>query len=123
MPFFATLQKWLFSGELYDPYNEFFVSIHSSLTHTQHTHPSSISGGNIVGDGRFGLVIDNDEALGGKDSGLYMWETKYEFRSDMLPAFVGEEFGKKVSAPPVLMVCISFWLDFLDWAQFEFHPV
>ncbi|KAI0036752.1 gamma-tubulin complex DGRIP91/SPC98 component [Vararia minispora EC-137] len=115
MPFFATLQKWLFSGDLYDPYNEFFVAIHSSLIHIQHTHPSSVSGGDLAGDGGSGLAIDNDEALGDKDGGLRMWETKYEFRSGMLPAFVGEEFGRKIFSTGRSLNFIRYSCHDSDW--------
>jgi hypothetical protein len=31
------------------------------------------------------------------DGGLKLWEAKYQFQEDMLPMFVGEAFGKKVS--------------------------
>ena len=95
MPFFATLQKWLFSGELYDPYNEFFVAANPELAHVQYVHPSTMSGANLAGDSGFGLSTDDDN-LGEKETGLRLWENKYEFRADMLPAFVGEGFGRKV---------------------------
>jgi gamma-tubulin complex component 3 len=100
MPFFATLQKWLFSGELYDPYNEFFVAIDPTLAHIQHVHPSALSGGNLARDGGLGLTVDGDYAIGNKDSGLRLWETKYDFRAGMLPTFVGEDFGRKVCMSP-----------------------
>ncbi|KAF9485312.1 gamma-tubulin complex, DGRIP91/SPC98 component [Pholiota conissans] len=94
-PFFATLHKWLFSGELYDPFEEFFVTADSSLGHVAYVHPSSIPGGinHLSNDDGFGG--DNDEILG-RDNGQKLWETKYRFRKDMLPMFVGESFGKKI---------------------------
>lgn len=100
-PFFATLHKWLFSGELYDPFEEFFVSADSSLGHLNYVHPSSIPGGinSLSNDGGFGGGFngDNDDFSGLRGNGQKLWEAKYRFRKDMLPMFVGEPFGKKVS--------------------------
>jgi len=95
-PFFSTLHKWLFSGELYDPYNEFFVAVNPELAHVQYLlHPISLSG---VGDGVFGALSgEADDISSEREGGLRLWEAKYQFRMDMLPMFVGEAFGKKVT--------------------------
>lgn len=98
-PFFATLHKWLFSGELYDPFSEFFVAMDPEMAHMQYVHPSSLAGGigQLSGDGGFaGTGADNDDILGDREGGLRLWEAKYQFQNDMLPLFVGEAFGKKV---------------------------
>ncbi|KAF9534282.1 gamma-tubulin complex, DGRIP91/SPC98 component [Crepidotus variabilis] len=96
-PFFTTLHKWLFSGELYDPFKEFFVSADSSLGHVNYVHPSSLPGGigSIPNDAVFGSFNDAEERLGLRN-GQKLWEAKYQFRREMLPAFVGESFGKKI---------------------------
>ncbi|KAG6890342.1 hypothetical protein C0992_002167 [Termitomyces sp. T32_za158] len=95
-PFFATLHKWLFSGELYDPFAEFFVTLDQSMTQAQFAHPSPLAGG--IGqpsvDGAFG---GNSDDMLGRENGLKLWETKYQFRKEMLPMFVGEAFGRKYS--------------------------
>lgn len=69
----------------------------SSLGHILYVHPSSIPGGinNLGNDDGFGG--ETDDFLGQRDNGKKLWETKYRFRKDMLPLFVGESFGKKVS--------------------------
>lgn len=98
-PFFATLHKWLFSGELYDPFEEFFVSADSSLGHVPYVHPSSIPGVISTAPNNGGLgggLHDTDNFLELRVNGQKLWETKYRFRKEMLPAFVGESFGKKV---------------------------
>lgn len=98
-PFFSTLHRWLFSGELYDPYSEFFVSVDPELAHLQYLHPSVQAGGptGLSGDGGFGgLGGDNEDLLGEERSGRTLWETKHQFRKEMLPTFVDEEFGKMV---------------------------
>jgi len=98
-PFFETLQKWLFSGELYDPYLEFFVTVDPELAHLQYVYPSSLTNGAgiMIGDGAFGgFNVDQDDLTGERESGLRLWQAKYKFRQEMLPAFVGEGFGRKV---------------------------
>lgn len=98
-PFFATLQKWLFSGELYDPFEEFFVTVDSSHGHVPYVHPSSLPGGisQLSNEGIFGGFSGDAEDLPGlRENGQKLWETKYRFRKDMLPLFVGESFGRKV---------------------------
>jgi gamma-tubulin complex component 3 len=89
----------LFSGELYDPFSEFFVAMDPALAHMQYVHPSSLAGGigPLAGDGGFGgLGGDSDDISVERDGGLKLWEAKYQFQADMLPMFVGEAFGKKV---------------------------
>ncbi|KAF8913942.1 gamma-tubulin complex, DGRIP91/SPC98 component [Gymnopilus junonius] len=98
-PFFATLHKWLFSGELYDPFEEFFVTADSSLGHIPYVHPSSLPGGisQLSGDAIFeNSNPDSEDISGLRENGKKSWETKYRFRKDMLPLFVGEAFGKKI---------------------------
>jgi gamma-tubulin complex component 3 len=71
-----------------------------TLAHMQYVHPSSLAGGigALGGDGGFGgLGGDSDDIYVEPDGGLKLWEAKYQFQEDMLPMFVGEAFGKKVS--------------------------
>ncbi|EEB89290.1 hypothetical protein MPER_12628, partial [Moniliophthora perniciosa FA553] len=96
-PFFSILHKWLFSGELYDPFSEFFVAVDASLAHVQYMHPSSLTGGiNHLSDDVDGFKVDNDDRRD-RERGLKLWEEKYRFRKEMLPMFVGETFGKKAT--------------------------
>jgi gamma-tubulin complex component 3 len=39
---------------------------------------------------------DGEDYLAAREDGLKLWETKYRFRQEMLPLFVGDAFGKKV---------------------------
>ena len=94
-PFFVTLHKWLFSGELYDPFSEFFVAADPAMANLNYLHPSSLVGvGQLSGDGGFGGLIADD--VSGREDGLRLWEKKYQLQKQMLPAFVGETFGQKV---------------------------
>ncbi|SJL02046.1 related to Spindle pole body component alp6 [Armillaria ostoyae] len=117
-PFFATLHKWLFSGELYDPFNEFFVAMDPSLKHVQYTHPSSLSGGfgQPTGDGGLGgLLMDNEDAIDKRENGLQLWQSKYQFQEDMLPMFVGEAFGRKILSTGKSLNFIRYSCHDSDW--------
>ena len=51
----------------------------------------------MMGDGGFsGFNGEQDDLTGERESGLRLWQAKYKFRQEMLPAFVGEGFGSKV---------------------------
>ncbi|KAI0304037.1 gamma-tubulin complex DGRIP91/SPC98 component [Russula brevipes] len=115
-PFFETLQKWLFSGELYDPYLEFFVTVDPELAHLQYVYPSSLAtgAGMMIGDGGFsGFNVDQDE--GERESGLRLWQAKYKFRQEMLPAFVGEGFGSKIFSTGKSLNFIRYSCHDTDW--------
>ncbi|KAK7470598.1 Microtubule-nucleating Tub4p (gamma-tubulin) complex component [Stygiomarasmius scandens] len=114
-PFFATLHKWLFSGELYDPFSEFFVGMDQSLAHVQPLHPSSLTGGihQLSGDGGF-ATPDHDDSWD-RDGGLRMWEAKYEFQKEMLPMFVGEAFGRKIFSTGKSLNFIRYSCHDRDW--------
>jgi gamma-tubulin complex component 3 len=91
------LHKWLFSGELYDPFSEFFVAIDPDLAHVQYVHPSALPSGvgQLSSDGGFTGSADVDDVSGDREGGLRLWQDKYQFQKDMLPMFVGESFGRK----------------------------
>lgn len=88
-PFFATLQRWIFSGELHDPFQEFFVQLNPEITHRE-GHFSPYQAGDVGFEG--GL-----DAGGGAHEAHKVWEKKYVFVKGMVPGFVSEDFGKKVS--------------------------
>ncbi|KAJ8515053.1 hypothetical protein ONZ45_g7474 [Pleurotus djamor] len=118
MPFFSTLHKWLFSGELHDPFAEFFVAMDPSLSQAQFTHPSSLSGGiaQLSSDGGFGGPLHDPEDLGAdREVGAKLWETKYQFQKQMLPTFVGEIFGKKIFSTGKSLNFIRYSCHDSDW--------
>ena len=101
-PFFSMLHKWLFSGELYDPFSEFFVALDPELAHLQYVQAPE--DGMFLASDAFQADADVDEAGAYKEESLKLWEGKYVFRKDMLPAFIGESFGKKVIVTPLTHV-------------------
>ncbi|KAN0132638.1 Spc97 / Spc98 family domain containing protein [Lactarius tabidus] len=117
-PFFETLQKWLFSGELYDPYLEFFVTVDPELAHLQYVYPTTLAtgAGIMTGDGGFGgFHVDQDDLTGERESGLRLWQGKYKFRQEMLPAFVGEGFGSKIFSTGKSLNFIRYSCHDTDW--------
>jgi gamma-tubulin complex component 3 len=92
-PFFATLQRWIFSGDLHDPFQEFFVQLNPE-THGQ--RDGRLSPYHAGGDMGFEGGLSNG---GGADEAHAVWEKKYVFVKKMVPGFVSEEFGKKVRLP------------------------
>ncbi|RXW24692.1 hypothetical protein EST38_g1151 [Candolleomyces aberdarensis] len=90
------LSRWVIGslniGELYDPFSEFFVSVDSSIGPNHHAHPSSLLGGitELSTDNGFNGGVGEGDDFSGKDAGIKLWESKYQFRKEMLPLFVGE---------------------------------
>ncbi|KAH9918192.1 gamma-tubulin complex DGRIP91/SPC98 component [Epithele typhae] len=113
-PFFATLHRWLFSGELADPFSEFFVAVDPDLAHLQYMQPSLQGIGQLANDGGFGGgdMEDTSEEHAG---GLQLWEQKYRFQKDMLPAFVGETFGRKIFSTGKSLNFIRYSCHDSDW--------
>jgi len=95
-PFFAILHRWIFSGELYDPCSEFFVAMDPELANMQYGHPSSLPG-QSSNDAALTSIVGDVDDLSADDPRSKLWEAKYQFQQEMLPSFVGEVFGKKVS--------------------------
>ncbi|KAL4242041.1 Spindle pole body component [Abortiporus biennis] len=112
-PFFSTLHNWLFCGELNDPFGEFFVAVDPELAHIQYVQQSA---GLLSGDGGFGgFGGDTDDIIGDRDGGLKLWEGKYRFQKDMLPAFVGETFGRKIFSTGKSLNFIRYSCHDSDW--------
>ncbi|KLO19761.1 gamma-tubulin complex DGRIP91/SPC98 component [Schizopora paradoxa] len=112
-PFFAMLHKWLFSGELYDPHSEFFVAVDPELADVQYLQPRhGLSSGD---DGFSDQMIDLDDLSREHQSGQKLWESKFIFRKEMLPAFVGETFGRKIFSTGKSLNFIRYSCHDSDW--------
>lgn len=89
MPFFETLAAWIYEGELRDVCQEFFVQ----------QNPAFVSNGLHLGDDGLGEVED----FGAGDDSVErmqtheLWDQKFVFSKEMLPGFLEEAFGRKVS--------------------------
>lgn len=65
-PFYDILRRWIYDGELSDPYQEFFVQ-----EQPPNREPRSRGGANV-------------------------WEDKYEIAEDMVPSIITQDFAQKV---------------------------
>ena len=91
-PFFQTLTNWIFSGHLYDPFNEFFVQLNPNVPHKKLGWDTPSADMGFVGVDEFGNFGESENS----NTAYMLWEKKYIFNKEMLPAFVSEAFGKKV---------------------------
>lgn len=66
-PFYDILRRWIYDGELSDPFQEFFVREQAP----------------------------NKESSKGKGAGN-VWEDKYEIATDMVPSIITQDFAQKV---------------------------
>jgi gamma-tubulin complex component 3 len=114
----------LFSGDLNDPFSEFFVAVDPELAHLHYMHQSP--GGHLAGDGGFGGLGEAEDLSNEREGGMKLWESKYRFHKTMLPAFVGEAFGRKARFEESF---ISFAanahdsIDFLHRQELELYPL
>jgi gamma-tubulin complex component 3 len=103
-PFFSTLQRWIFSGELHDPFNEFFVQLNPETS----LREGRLSPYHAAGDAGFEGGMD---IASGVDEAGKVWEKKYVFVKGMVPGFVSEDFAKKVTdCAPVILRSKVEWL-------------
>ena len=73
------------------------MAVDPELAHVQYIQPA-VTNGALPGDEGFGgqASYQEDFSIDNEGGGLRLWESKYTFRKEMLPAFVGETFGRKV---------------------------
>ncbi|GAA5880119.1 hypothetical protein JCM3774_004154 [Rhodotorula dairenensis] len=81
-PFFAILGRWIYTGELHDPYDEFFVTLNPALDETMRQTRSA----ELYGDRSTERGMPSHE----------LWAEKFVFRQEMLPSFLEESFGHKI---------------------------
>ena len=67
------------------------------LAHYQYIHPKAMNGQTSTDGGFPSILGDLDEGSSESDPRSRLWEAKYQFRKEMLPSFLGEAFGRKVS--------------------------
>ena len=77
-PFFHTLSRWLYYGELDDPFSEFFVRRATAPAERPH----------VVDD----LVVTSEQGVDAAD----VWHHRFVLSRDMLPTFLSEHFARKI---------------------------
>ncbi|PWN46995.1 hypothetical protein IE53DRAFT_336133, partial [Violaceomyces palustris] len=88
-PFFHSLSRWIFDGELEDPFHEFFVELNSDPSNGV---PPAAPGEEEDKDNNSNNLL----YLGDSVDAASLWQNKFVFRKEMLPSFLGETFGRKI---------------------------
>ncbi|KAJ1306807.1 hypothetical protein OPQ81_007793 [Rhizoctonia solani] len=120
-PFFVSLHRWLFSGELHDPFNEFFVSSNPELAH--HHYMAGVNGlsegafAGLSGDELDVALLSADATQSSAFGGLRLWKSKYQFKKEKLPSFVGEAFGRKIFSTGKSLNFIRYNCHDNDWIE------
>ncbi|WVQ79124.1 hypothetical protein IAT38_001219 [Cryptococcus sp. DSM 104549] len=104
-PFFSTLQRWIFSGELHDPFHEFFVQLNPD---------AAISPRHDIGDDELG---GGDVGGEGMEEAYKVWEKKYVFVKGMVPGFVSEDFAQKIFSTGRSLNFIRYSCHDSDWIE------
>jgi hypothetical protein len=111
---------------LYDPFNEFFVQLNPNMPHKKLGWDMPQADMGFVGVDEFGNFGEGENS----NTAYMLWEKKYIFNKEMLPAFVSEAFGKKVQAlqtlprmSGIILTCAYPALDFLNRQEYQLHPL
>ncbi|TNY22196.1 Spc98 family-domain-containing protein [Rhodotorula diobovata] len=110
VPFFATLSAWIYTGELHDPYDEFFVALNPALL--------GGAAGEAARHRARGAAGDDFGADRSVDAGVQpheLWARKFEFRKEMLPAFLTESFGLKIFSTGKSLNFMKYSCDDAAW--------
>ncbi|CDZ98040.1 Gamma-tubulin complex, DGRIP91/SPC98 component [Phaffia rhodozyma] len=116
-PFFNSLQRWIYHGELKDPYSEFFVRLNPDLASHQFVRLRPFTGAEDVGF-EDSLGIEGRNGIGSNGQGVAsheLWRKKYEFKKEMLPSFVSEAFGRKIYSTGKSLNFIRYSCQDSDW--------
>lgn len=112
-PFFQTLQKWIFSGQLQDPFNEFFVQLNPEQRTLGRHSPMGDMGFATASGGFDGQNVDRNNIA------YMLWEKQYVFDKGMLPRFVNEEFGRKIFSTGKSINFIRYSCHDSEWSSIQ----
>ncbi|KAH8105028.1 gamma-tubulin complex, DGRIP91/SPC98 component [Phellopilus nigrolimitatus] len=98
-----------------DPFSEFFVHLDPGLAHVQYIQQPGLQQNGAFSTDEGFSGVDNDDLSREYQGGLRLWESKYVFREEMLPAFVGEDFGRKIFSTGKSLNFIRYSCHDSDW--------
>lgn len=100
--FFDSLSRWIFEGELYDPFREFFIELNPEA------HAAT---------GQQGVVgLAYTSPLGEVDAAS-LWENKFTLRTELVPAFLSEGFARKIFSSGKSLNFIRHSCGVSDWQE------
>ncbi|PWN97436.1 hypothetical protein FA09DRAFT_330596 [Tilletiopsis washingtonensis] len=94
-PFFHSLSRWIYEGELQDPFCEFFVELSAEARASANANNSLPS-------------FEDVDAVS-------LWQSKFKFRQEMLPSFLSESFGRKIFSTGKSLNFIRYSCGDSDW--------
>ncbi|KAJ9125170.1 hypothetical protein QFC22_000124 [Naganishia vaughanmartiniae] len=103
-------ERWISSGVLHDPFNEFFVQVNPE---TRGQHFGRVALRDDMGFGYRGDVSTRN------DIAYTLWEKRYIFKKEMLPKFLNEDFGKKIFSTGKSINFIRYGCRDTDWDATE----
>ncbi|WFD24441.1 Microtubule-nucleating Tub4p (gamma-tubulin) complex component [Malassezia equina] len=77
-PFFHTLSRWIYDGELDDPFGEFFVACAAPAAH--------------IPQPKDDLIVATEQSV----DAAAVWQNRFVLRPEMLPTFLSEHFARKI---------------------------
>ncbi|CAO1616866.1 unnamed protein product [Sympodiomycopsis kandeliae] len=95
--FFNSLSRWIYEGELQDPFKEFFVEL----------NPDPLASTSKEGKDSPDYPDEIDAAA--------LWQNKFIFRSSLVPTFLGETFAKKIFSAGKSLNFIRYSCGDPDW--------
>lgn len=104
-PFFHALSLWIFEGELQDPFEEFFVEANKDLKATWGPTGEDLNSALY-------MSTSQDHHMAPPSS---LWQNQFRFRTEMLPSFIRETFGRKIFSTGKSLNFIRFSCDDADW--------
>ncbi|PWN32047.1 uncharacterized protein FA14DRAFT_138591 [Meira miltonrushii] len=104
-PFFHALSLWIFEGELQDPFEEFFVEANKDLKATWGPTGEDLNSALY-------MSTSQDHHMAPPSS---LWQNQFRFRTEMLPSFIRESFGRKIFSTGKSLNFIRFSCDDADW--------
>ncbi|PKI83567.1 Spc98p [Malassezia vespertilionis] len=101
-PFFHTLSRWIYDGELEDPFHEFFVALQKpdAARRLRRAPPDA------------DLMVLDEPGTDAAD----VWHSKFCVRLALLPAFLSEQFARKIFSTGRSLNFIRCSCGEQDWA-------
>lgn len=97
--FFSSLSRWIYEGDLQDPFREFFVELNPD--------PLSSSKDEAKAPSEYPDEID----------AAALWENKFIFQSALVPTFLGETFARKIFSAGKSLNFIRYSCGDSDWKE------
>lgn len=107
--FFASLGKWIYDGDLSDPFGEFFVELDPDMMGSINATSTAAATAATMVTGAASPTEDVDAAA--------LWEHKFRFKPELVPAFVAEKFARQIYSAGKSLNFIRYSCGDEDWKE------